>query len=794
MDQEEEPQGEGASYVYGSPFPGRIGRTRDVSEAAWTRPPRAPVGAPNIVIVVLDDTGFGHLGCYGSPIRTPNIDRLAASGIRLNSMHVAPMCMPTRSCILTGRHPHVNGMGTVTDTTIGFPGYDGVARLENGYLSEILVANGYNTYAIGKWHQAPEDMMSAAGPYDRWPLGRGFERFYGFLDWGTSQYHPDLIHDNHRVRPPRTPEEGYHLTEDLADHAISFIADAKHVDPDKPFLLYFCTGAMHAPLHVPETWSERYAGMFDGGWSVFRQRVFARQLDMGIIPAGTQLPPPDQDIPEWESLSVDERRRCARLMEVFAGYLEHTDAQLGRILDFLEEIGQADDTLVIVMADNGASPEGGRIGAWSSHRSGDDDSATDDPGSTALTDADLRAAGDSSHLVHYPMAWAWAGDTPFRRWKRETYRGGVSVPFILHWPAGIADPGRVEDGFAHATDILPTILDVLGIAAPATIKGVTQAPLHGTSFAGTLGGAKIPVQTRVEYFESFAHRAIYQDGWRAVCPWPGTPYVDNWDGQFLTAADLRRIDAEAWELYHVATDFAEATNLAAEEPARLQALIDLWYREAERNQVLPLDGLSDARMLMPRPRAAARRDRYVYYPGTQMVPEKAAADVLHRAHIIVADVESMGEGVLISHGGIGWFGGYSMFVMDGRLGYIHNHMGSEEHRVISERRVPPGPCSLQVDFEPIGEPDLAAGRGSPGRVRLSIDGELVGEGVVPVTMPFLLGGGIEVGRDAWSRPPVTLAYPTPFEFTGRLTRVTVTVAGVPHSDVPLETRIKATRE
>ncbi|MGD8857385.1 MAG: arylsulfatase, partial [Chloroflexota bacterium] len=434
-----------SEYKPGTAFTGVIGRTVDQSEPAWPEPKRAKKGAPNVLFIILDDTGFGQLGCYGSPIETPNLDRLAQNGLRYTNMHTTALCSPTRSCILTGRNHHSNGMSCITEASTGYPGGNGYIPFENGFLSEALLQYGYNTYAVGKWHLTPADQISAAGPYERWPLGRGFERYYGFLGGDTHQYYPDLTYDNHRVEAPKTPEEGYHLTEDLADKAISFIADCKQVAPDKPFFLYFATGAMHAPHHVPKEWADKYQGVFDDGWEAYRERVFTRQKELGVIPADAELSRHDPDVKPWAECSADERKLYARMMEVFAGFLTHTDYHIGRLLDFLKEIDQFDNTLVMVISDNGASSEGGPEGSVNENLF-----FNFVPESLEENLAALEELGGPKYFNHYPWGWTWAGNTPFRRWKRETYRGGISDPFIVHWPAGIQAQGEVRTQYAHA--------------------------------------------------------------------------------------------------------------------------------------------------------------------------------------------------------------------------------------------------------------------------------------------------------------------------------------------------------
>ena len=539
-------------YEPGATFPGVIGRTAEESTPAWPAPVRAREGAPNVLFIVLDDTGFGQLGCYGSPIETPSFDALAASGLRYNNMHTTALCSPSRSCIITGRNHHSNAMAAITELASGYPGYNGVIPFENGFLSEMLLEHGYSTFMVGKYHLTPSNQETGAGPFDRWPLGRGFQRFYGFLGGDTSQWYPDLVYDNHQVEPPRTPEEGYHLSEDLVDKAMEFISDVKQVDPAKPFYLYLCFGATHAPHHVPKEWADRYAGQFDEGWDAYREKVFARQKELGIAPADAELSRHDPDVPDWGSLPPEARRLYSRIMEVFAGFLSHTDHQVGRLVEFLRQQGELDNTLVMVISDNGASAEGGPTGTTNEAQFFNN---AQEPLEESLKLID--EIGGPRHFNHYPWGWTWAGNTPFRRWKRETYRGGASDPFIVSWPRRITARGEVRTQYAHIIDMVPTVLDLLGLEPPRTIRGVTQSPLHGVSFAHTLDDAEAETRHHTQYFEMLGHRAIYHDGWRAVCPWPGPSFAEAGMpfGQPISAQKLSELDATGWELYHVADRF-----------------------------------------------------------------------------------------------------------------------------------------------------------------------------------------------------------------------------------------------
>ena len=761
-------------YKHGTTFSGVIGRTPDESSPAWPEPVRAREGSPNVLFIVLDDTGFGQLGCYGSPIRTPNINRLASNGLLYTNMHTTALCSPTRSCIMTGRNHHSNGMAAITEVSTGYPGYNSSIPFENGFVPEMLKGHGYNTFAVGKWHLTPAEQTSAAGPYDRWPLGRGFERYYGFLGGDSHQYYPDLVYDNHQVQPPKTPEEGYHLTEDLVDKAKEFIADSKQVAPDKPFFMYFCPGAMHAPHHVPKAWADEYAGAFDDGWEAYREKTHARQLELGVIPEGTELPSHDPDVPRWDSCSDEEQRLYARMMEVFAGFLTHTDHHIGRLVSFLESIGELDNTLIMLISDNGASPEGGPTGSVNETKF-----FNFVPESLEENLAALDDLGGPKYFNHYAWGWTWAGNTPFRRWKRETYRGGISDPFVVHWPERIPSGGQVRTQFVHAIDMVPTVLEAVGIEPPAEIRGVTQSPVEGASFAHTFDEADAKSARTTQYFEMLGHRSIYHDGWRAVCPWPGTSFAEgNPFGTPITADDLRGLDAHAWELYRVADDPTERNNVAAEHPDVLREMISLWYIEAGRYNVLPIDGSGQERFAEQRPQLSRDRKRYVYYPGTQQVPPNSAVSVINRPHSITAEVEipdGGAEGVIFSHGGND--GGYVLYVEDGRLRYAHNYVATRHFKVVSEEELPAGRVELRYEFEPTGEPDLRSGKGSPGRGQLYMDDRLVGQEEFPVTVPIMfgLGGGVSVGRDEGS--PVLPDYAPPFEFTGTIHRVTVDVSG-----------------
>lgn len=701
----------------GKPFEGVIGRTFADSVPWWPPKPTAPRGAPNVVVVLLDDVGYAQLGCYGSDIATPTFDRLAADGLRYANFHTTALCSPTRAALLTGRNHHAGGMGRIVEFASGFPGYDTDIPPEHGYLSQILLAEHYATFAVGKWHLTPAHELAVGGPRDHWPLRKGFERFYGFMAGETDQYHPELIHDSHQVPPPRRPEEGYHLTEDLVDRSISYLKDLRAYDPDKPFFLWFTPGACHAPHQAPAAFIEPYRGRFDGGWDHWREEVFARQIASGLLPAGTELSARPSWVPAWDDLSADERRLYARMMEVYAGFLTHTDAEVGRLLSFVERLGELDDTVVVLMSDNGASAEGGAGGSFNEMYFFNFVPESLQENLRRIDDLGTPRAGN-----HYPWGWAWAGNTPLKRFKRDTHEGGVCDPLIVHWPAGIGRPGETRHQYVHAVDLLPTLLEVIGIAAPERIDGFEQAPFDGVSFAATLTEGSAPSAHTTQYYEMLGSRALYHDGWKAVVYHPPAAIV--YDG-----SDARRsFDDDVWELYHVAEDFSECRDLATEHPDKLAELQQLWWSEAARNQVLPLNNepgrYGDVRFV---------RERYVYHPPISPIPEAMAPNLRRRPYRILAALDAGGDGpldgVIVCHGS--HTGGYALFVKDRRLHVVHNVLGATEHRVVAEVELPRGPVLARLEFTP--------GERTSGTVALFHDDLPVGTGVLASTTPFTFG-------------------------------------------------------
>jgi arylsulfatase A-like enzyme len=757
------------------PFQGVIGDDWRESTPWWPELPVPPAGAPNVMLVVLDDVGFAQLGCYGSDISTPTIDALAAGGVRFTNFHTTALCSPTRACLLTGRNHHRNGLGRVADLAVGYPGYNGEIPKENGFLSEILRQRGYATYAVGKWHLTPDDETNMAAPRHSWPLARGFDRWYGFHGGETHQFVPTLYHDNHSVAPPRSIDEGYHLSADLADRAIAHLADLRAVDVDRRFFLYLCTGACHSPHHAPRSWIERYRGQFDKGWDRWRQETFARQLDTGLLAPDTEMSPRPPWVPAWEDLPAEERRVAARFMECFAAFLSYTDAQLGRVLEFLDQTGDRQDTLVILVSDNGASSEGGASGSINDNRLQNFDPA----GAAELSRRIEELGGPTAHN-NYPWGWTMAGNTPYKRWKREVHEGGVADPCIVSWPERLGSDGGIRRQFAHAVDILPTVLELAGVEAPATIEYVPQTPIDGISFAPLLGveGAEAPGHRATQYFEMFGSRALYHEGWKAVTFKPIGPLYDdgiNWNAPF---------DEDRWELYHVAVDPAEIHDLAAIHPDRLADMIERWWDEARRNQVLPLDNRVLHTLVHPKPDRRSPHLRATYYPGASPVPESVAANVKNRSHAVEVDVTipagEPAEGVLLAQGSV--LGGFSFHLRAGCPRYVHNLYGKERHVVAAAQPVDPGRHRLAFRFERQEE--------GGGSVELAVDGTVIAEGRIPtftVAAFSATGAGLTCGYEVG--PAVGDDYDAPFPCTATIHTATVTLS----EDVPVNPLVEFER-
>lgn len=750
----------------GKPFEGTVGRTFDDSVSWWPPLPRAPEGAPNIVLIVLDDVGYAQIGPYGSDIATPCFDRLAAEGLRYANFHTTSLCSPTRAALLTGRNHHSNGMARIVEMPSGFPGYDATIPKENGFLSEILLRHNYATFAVGKWHLTPATETTMGSPRERWPLGRGFERYYGFMGGETDQYRPDLVYDNHHVAPPHTPEEGYHLTEDLADHATLFLKDLRATYPDKPFLLYLAPGACHAPHQAPAPYIDAYRGRFDLGWDRWREAVFARQTASGLLPPGTELSQRPSWVPAWDGLSADERRLYARMMEVYAGFLTHTDDQLARVLGFIESLGELDDTLVIAMSDNGASAEGGPRGSFNEQYFFNFQPESLEENLRRIDDLGTPRANN-----HYPWGWAWAGNTPLKRFKRDTHEGGVADPMILRWPGRLGRPGETRHQYVHVIDVVPTLLELIGIAPPDEIAGVKQSPIEGVSFAHTLSDPDAPSRHRTQYYEMLGSRAIYRDGWKAVTF--HTPPFIAYDGSDTT----KPFDEDVWELYHVAEDFSEVNDVAGTHPEKLAELQALWWTEAERYQALPLNNLpilhGDTRF---------RRERHVFHAGIGPLTQVIAPDLRNRPFVIEAelDVPPDGEsdGAIVAHGGHA--GGYALYLAGRRLHYTYNFLGSQITTVSANVELPPGPIVARAVFT-VTTPFA-------GEMQLFYDDVPVGQGVIPRTTPVTYGVlGFTVGYQPGGPIAPALSGRATIP-PGVLRRVVVEVVGKRHRDTAGEER------
>lgn len=734
-------------------FQGRIGQNYQDSQPDWNPalPLRAPASAPNVLVIVLDDVGYGHLGCYGGPIETPNLDKLAAGGLRYNNFHTTALCSPSRGALLTGRNHHAIGLAAITEAATGYPGNFGNIPKSAATIAEILKQNGYNTMALGKWHLAPYTAYTAAGPFDRWPLGMGFEKYYGFLGGETDQWAPLLAQDNHFIDTPT--RAGYHLTEDLVDRTIADIRDQQQANTGRPFFTYLALGAAHAPLHAPKGFIAKYQGKFDQGWDKVREETFERQKKLGIIPQNAVLPPANVGVPAWSDLSANQKKVYCRLQEVFAGFVDHADHHLGRVFAALDELGIGDNTLIIVVSDNGASQEGLANGTLNTDRYRNYFPDTVEEMLEKLDDA-----GGPSTDPHYPMGWAMAGNSPLKRWKQDTHAGGNTDPFLVSWPAKIKDGGAIRNQYHHLVDVVPTILEVSGLPAPTSVHGVQQMPLSGVSMAYSFSDGKATTRKKVQYYEMLGSRAIWADGWKAVA-WhkKDTPWEED-----------------KWELYHTDVDFTEANDLAAKNPEKLKELIALWQTEAEKNNVLPLDDRRYERAADPtRPVAALSKKQYTFYPGTSILHPLAAPQILGKEHTITAHVEiprDGAEGVLACSGGE--FGGWTLFLKEGQLHYAHNYLKLEELQVASPQAISAGKHTLGIHFAP-GEthwkPDYTIGT-----VTLSVDGMKVSElqGVqMAGQYSAMTGYGLLIGRNTGT--PVSHEYKAPFPFTGKLNKVTI---------------------
>ena len=698
----------------------------------WPKEKRPPKDAPNVLYILLDDTGYAQVGCYGSSIETPNIDALAADGLRYRDFHVNAMCSPTRASLLTGCNNHTVGFAHVCNFHLGFPNMAGEVDPKYGFLSETLHDAGYFTCALGKWHLCSKSHMTGAGPFDQWPCGRGFDKFYGFLPFGTSQYSPTLIRGNEVVDPPKLPEEGYQLGEDLIDKAIGYIGDQKSCAPDKPFFCYLAFGAMHGPHHAPREYIDRYKGKFDEGWDIYREKVFARQKELGLIPENTVLTERNTMAPPWDSLTDRQKKVFARYMEVFAGYLTYTDEQIGRLTDYLKRIGQYDNTMIVFLTDNGASAEGGPNGCYNEFFHILSMNWED-----LVDDERLEQLGSSEANANYPPGWAWAGNTPLKWYKSWVHAGGVKVPCIISYPKMIGDKGSVRTQFHHVIDINATVLDVCGIQQPAVVRGVPQEPKHGISMRYTFDAPSAPRQRRTQYFEMFGNRGIWSDGWKAV-----SNHVDS-----------PSFEEDTWELYNTDEDFSESGDVAAAYPEKLEELKALWWHEAGRYGVLPMfeshfrtiNGFNFNHLAKFPP--SEYKTFYTFYP--QMTPHFTPPRLGNKSFTITAfiDWKPGDEGVLVGAGTNS--GGYTLFIEDGLLRFHFNYLQNRSYDLASEKPLTPGKHALTFDFINTG--------GNCGAGRLLIDGKPCCAAVTINTEPlFPVAGYFAVGR--YGESPINPAH------------------------------------
>ena len=743
------------------PFKGVMKLDVRDSKADWGpyEQPKAPEGAPNVLIVLYDDTGQAAWSPYGGKINMPTLQKLADRGLTYTQWHTTALCSPTRSTFLTGRNHHLNAMACITECSNGFPGANGRLPAECATIGQVLQENGFSTFWLGKNHNVPEEDIASGASRKEWPLQKGFDRFYGFLGGETNNWYPDLVEDNRFIDQPYGPEEGYHLSKDLADKAIEMIRDQKASNPTKPWFMWFCPGANHAPHHSPKEFADKYKGQFDEGYEAYREWVLPRMIKKGILPAGTQLTPinplpPDvlplgDSVRPWNTLNDQEKKLFSRLAEVYAGFSEYTDLQVGRIVDYLESTGQLDNTIVFYCADNGASGEGSPNGSVNENKFFN---SYPDELSENLKYLDVLGGPDTYN--HYPTGWAVAFSTPFQMFKRyANYAGGTCDPMVIHWPKGIKAKGEIRHQYHHSTDIVPTILDVCGLKMPEVYRGVKQYPLSGVSmrysFAAKPDG---PTQKKRQYYAMLGTRGMWEDGWKAVAV--HAPLTGK--GNF---------DKDPWQLYNVNEDRSESKDLAKQHPEKLQALIKTWFEEAEKNFVLPLDDRNATELLTTeRPIAEAPRDTYVYYPGTSPVPEGVAVNTRGRSFKILADVEITdpnASGVLFAHGSR--FGGHSLFIKDRKLHYVYNFLGIKPEQKFVSPELKPGKYTLGMEFTREG-----AGKyhESLGKTKLYVNDKVVAEGPMRTQAgKFTLSGdGLCIGRDSGDN--VSQEYTSPAAFKG----------------------------
>ncbi|MEW4570670.1 arylsulfatase [Tautonia sp. JC769] len=753
--QDDAPRPDGGQLPRPDPeFGGKIGRTYADSTPDYPEPVEAPEGSPNVLLILLDDVGFGMCSTFGGPVDTPNLQELADNGISFTRFHTTALCSPTRAALLAGRNHHTVGTGVIIEMGTGYPGYTGIIPRSTALVSEILGQNGYATAAFGKWHNTPEPEISPAGPFDRWPTGLGFDYFYGFNQGEAHHFYPTLYRNTVPVAPPKTPEEGYHLTEDLTDEAIAWTRNVRAADPDRPWFAYFSTGAVHAPHHVPADWRGRYKGRFDHGWDRQRELTHAKQLEMKVIPEGTRLTPRPEELPAWDETDEDARRVYLRLMENYAEFMAHTDHEVGRLIDSLEASGELDNTLTLfIVGDNGASAEGGLEGTFSELAS----LLGVQLGLESTIDRIDEIGGPTSE-PHVPVGWAWAMDAPFR-WTKQvaSHFGGTRNPMVVHWPAGLKAKGGLRTQFHHVIDVVPTILEACEIPEPAEVNGIPQRPIEGVSMLYSFEDADAEGRRRTQYFEMLGNRGIYHDGWLA-CSRFGVPWQ--------TSGRVGDLLDTPWELYHVDEDFSQAVDLAAANPDTLEELQALFLDEARKYDVLPLDSRLSERM-DPRLRVGGEPPTsWTYFGNDVRLPEPIGPQLFPRGHAVTAELtvpEGGVEGVVACAGAFS--AGWSLYVKDGKPNFRYTFFDIADVNVPGTVDLPEGRVTLKAEFTPDGTPE------GGGTYRLFVDGRPAGEGRLERS---LIRHGLEpfeVGRD--SITPIDPAYEDEgdFPFTGTIDKV-----------------------
>ncbi|HSC90233.1 MAG TPA: sulfatase-like hydrolase/transferase [Gaiellaceae bacterium] len=727
-------------------------------------PIRPPEGAPNVLIVLLDDVGFGASSAFGGPIRTPAAERLAGGGLKYNRFHTTALCSPTRAALLTGRNHHTVGMGGITEIATAAPGYNSIRPNTCAPLAETLRLNGYSTAQFGKCHEVPVWETSPMGPFDNWPTGSGFEYFYGFIGGEAHQYYPAIYEGTIPVEPEKTPEEGYHFMEDMTDRAIAWIRQQKALMPDKPFFAYFAPGATHAPHHVAPEWSDRYSGEFDDGWDALRERTFARQKELGVIPADAELTARHDEIPAWDEMPEELKPVLRRQMEIYAGFLEYTDHHVGRLIDAIDALGVLENTLVYyIIGDNGASAEGTLTGTFNEMINFNGAAALETP-EFMLERLDQFGGPDSYN--HYAVGWAHAMCTPYQ-WTKQvaSHWGGTRNGTIVHWPARIEARGEIRSQFVHVIDVAPTVLEVVGLPEPTFVHGVQQKPLEGVSMAPTFADADAEDRHATQYFEMFCNRGIYHRGWTAV-----TKHATPW---ILLGRQLPALDDDVWELYDTTTDWTQNRNLAAEQPDKLRELQRLFLIEATKYNVLPLDDRGIERAL---PDVAGRPvliqgDRQLLFGGMGRLTENSVVSIKNKSHAVTAEIsvpEGGAEGVIVAQGGS--IGGWSLYLKEGRPRYCYNLLGIQRFYVGADAEVPPGTHQVRMEFAYAG-----GGLGKGGDVTLYLDGATVGEGTVGATAPMIFSADDTCDVGVENGALVADDYPVPNAFTGTVEWVEIDV-------------------